>query len=918
MRRKTTLSLILTFLLVLLFSNLNAQTTGKIAGMVSDGSNNEPLAGANVIIEGGNLGASVGLDGSFYIINIQPGNYVVSVQMIGYETVQVENVQVSVNRTSYLDLTLNPAIMEGEVIVVQASKISTKKDQTSSMRTVSSEQLDILPIENLGGVVAMQAGVVNGHFRGGRSNEVSYMIDGLQVDDAFSGEGRTVELETESIQDLEVITGTFNAEYGRAMSGVVNAVTKDGGDRYSASFSSSFGNYLTSHDDIFIGLDNSDINRNQDYKFQVSGPILKNKLSFFLNTRLQDNKNHLNGIRRFRVGDFSDFAAGNFFSIFDPENPWGYSEHTGDGSYVPMNRSENLSILGKLSYKMFNNLRLSFLYSRNDDEWHSYDHSYKYNPDGRAYARRNSDLYLFQLNHTISQSAFYELKLSYLNNYDGWYLYEDPRDERYIGDAYHGNSGETGFWTGGQDKEHSETYQKDFNTKFDFTWQISSKHLIKTGLLYTRHNLINEWHEIRNLYVDDEELANYWEFNQDGEVSYPNYVASIAADTTRYADVYDVKPIEFSAFIQDKMEYEDMVINLGLRMDYFDPSTVYPSNRRNPDANPLYQTNETTKTEYLDADTKIQISPRLGLAYQLGNKAVLHFSYGHFFQMPPMSALYTNNSFLYWRPDHSATMGNSQIKAQKTVKYEIGLGQELMKGIWLDIVLFYSDIYDLQSAIVETAYNQTRYGLYSNKDYGNAKGLEFKVDMNYGSLYSYLNYTLQYTRGNADNPTQTFNRAGGNIDPVNKLIPMSWDQRHTLNLTVGYAKPNYGLTMTSYYNSGAPYTWSPITKNIQSRVNLYPNNDYRPSRYTVDLSGFYNLRVFEDFELRITLNVYNLLDRLNEQWVYGSTGRAYTDVIEDSDLGNHRSDFNDYEDRIKNPDAYSAPRLVKLGFGVAF
>ena len=69
---------------------------------------------------------------------------------------------------------------------------------------------------------------------------------------------------------------------------------------------------------------------------------------------------------------------------------------------------------------------------------------------------------------------------------------------------------------------------------------------------------------------------------------------------------------------------------------------------------------------------------------------------------------------------------------------------------------------------------------------------------------------------------------------------------------------------------------------------------------------------------RIDLTVYNLLDRLNENWVNGQTGRAYTAIIKDTDLAGHRSDFNDYEDRIKNPSMFSAPRMVKLAIGVQF
>ncbi|HHE55113.1 MAG TPA: TonB-dependent receptor, partial [Caldithrix abyssi] len=173
----------------------------------------------------------------------------------------------------------------------------------------------------------------------------------------------------------------------------------------------------------------------------------------------------------------------------------------------------------------------------------------------------------------------------------------------------------------------------------------------------------------------------------------------------------------------------------------------------------------------------------------------------------------------------------------------------------------------------------------------------------------------QYTRGNADNPEQTFTRAGASMDPIPTLIPMSWDQRHTFNATVGYHKGNLGATLTGYYNSGTPYTWSPIILNPVSRVNLFPNNDYMPSSYSVDFFSYYKFKLFKLFDAQIELSIYNLFDRLNPVWVYGSTGQPYTTIIQESDRSNHRSDFNEYEDRIKNPSAYSAPRMVKLGIG---
>ena len=258
-------------------SLVQAQTTGKIAGKVTDKENGQSLPGANVLVEGTNRGTAADLNGDFYILNLSPGTYTLRVQMLGYETVRVENVRVSVNRTANVEVQLRSTTLTGEEVVVTAEQIAIKKDQTSSVRNVSSDQIEILPVESVGAVVSMQPGVVAGHFRGGRITEVSYLIDGLQVDEAFDGEGKTVDVEPEVIQDLEVITGTFNAEYGRAMSGVVNAVTKDGGQAFHGSFSGELGNYYTSRDDIFLGLESSDIDRNQDYKFQLSGPLFTKK-----------------------------------------------------------------------------------------------------------------------------------------------------------------------------------------------------------------------------------------------------------------------------------------------------------------------------------------------------------------------------------------------------------------------------------------------------------------------------------------------------------------------------------------------------------------------------------------------------------------------------------------------------------------
>ena len=882
-------------LLILSISNLLvAQTTGKITGTIKDSETNEVLIGANIIVDGTYSGAATDIDGTYYILNVKPGTYSLTVNMIGYKQVKMENVRVSVNRTSTINAMLEPTVIEGETVIVEVDAITTRKDQTSTIKNISTDQIAKLPVENIGAVVGMQAGVVEGHFRGGRYNEVTYLIDGIQVDEVFGGSNSAVEIEPEVIQDLEIITGTFNAEYGKAMSGVVNAVTKDGSNRFEGSVSTAFGNYFTKNNDIFLGLDNKQVDRNQDYKFQISGPIIKDKIHFFVNTRLQDNKNHLNGLRRFNVTDSS-----NFYSVNPLE--W-YSENTGDSSFVSMNGSNNQSILGKLSFSLFDGIRFSTMYSLNQDTWNGYDHGFKYNPDGMGSSHRRTDFFSFHWNHLISQKFFYDIKLSSMKNYGGSYLYENPLDSSYVHDRYLESYG-PGFFMGGQQKDHSERTSDILGAKFDFNWQVNKNHSIKSGFQYSNYTIDNKWRQIRNEYFGtaEENLI---------------YKPKVFPDSTLYADIYTVKPTELAAYFQDKMEFDDMVINFGLRYDLFDPNSDFPSERRNP--NNQLALPDSMMSTYPKADPQVQISPRFGLAYQLGGAAVLHFSYGHFFQMPPMYSLYENHSFLVAPSDYSTLMGNSELKAEKTITYEVGLWQELTEGMGLEVSLFYRDIYNLLSTRIISTFNQIEYGLYSNKDYGNARGLEVKLDYNSGFISSWINYTLQYTRGNADNPTQTFSRSGASMDPVNRFIPMSWDQRHTFNATVAYNKPIYGVSLTGYYNSGSPYTFSPIEESILSRVNLYPNNDYRPTKYHADLMAYYNFSISKKYKINFRLAVYNLFDRLNENSVDSKTGRAYTAVIKDTDRAGHRSNFNEFEDRIQNPAMFAAPRMIKFSTGINF
>ncbi|MCK5455859.1 MAG: carboxypeptidase-like regulatory domain-containing protein, partial [Melioribacteraceae bacterium] len=217
---------------IIFIAETYAATTGKIAGRITDAAG-EPLPFVNVIVLGTSLGAAADIDGYYSILNIPPGTYQVKASAIGYNATVVQNVKVSIGLTTSINFTLTEtSVSLSEDVVVIATKPLIQKDLTASTSVVGDELIKELPVTDLGDVLALQAGIVISpgggiHVRGGRSGQVAYQIDGVPVTDSYDGSS-VVEVNQNAVKEMQVISGAFNAEYGQALSGVINLVTKDG------------------------------------------------------------------------------------------------------------------------------------------------------------------------------------------------------------------------------------------------------------------------------------------------------------------------------------------------------------------------------------------------------------------------------------------------------------------------------------------------------------------------------------------------------------------------------------------------------------------------------------------------------------------------------------------------------------------
>lgn len=432
---------ILSLILLLPFF-IFAGTTGKLAGTIKDAQTGEPLVGANVIIEGTSFGAATNVNGEYVILNISPGRYDVKFSFIGYETIVMQNVTIIVDQTTLLPVELNPQTIQVDEIVVTARTPLVQKDVTSSISVITREEIDALPVSSFTELLSLQAGVTgsgsNLHVRGGRSNEVAYMIDGTIVVDPLLG-GLATDINNDAIQEMSLLSGTFNAEYGNALSGVVNIVTRDGADKFSAKLearTSEFGvdRYSSLHENRING--------------SLSGPIIIPEYNFFISGEIDKR-----------------------------------------GSYLPFGSNDTRSFFSKLTTTAIPFIKISLSNRGSVGKRQSYSHSYKYIPEQYLQRRTDSWQSTLSLTHTVANNIFYDVKASYFNQ--GYYsgINKDTADYLASNDTEYfeeyGNGFE--FYKKSDPPELYDSRSATADFKADAVWQMGSMNEVKFGASFKKH-----------------------------------------------------------------------------------------------------------------------------------------------------------------------------------------------------------------------------------------------------------------------------------------------------------------------------------------------------------------------------------------------------------------------------------------------
>lgn len=877
-------------LLLLCSSLLVAQNSGKLSGRVTDAKNNEGIPGANIVIKGTKMGAITDFEGNFFILNIPPGEYDVSGSMVGYGTITQRGVIVNANRTTTSNFVLMETTVEGKEVIVTAERPDVQREKTSTSDIRRGDEIMAIPgMRDLVSVIQLSSDVSDNHFRGGREGEELYLLQGMGIVNPLDNSTSFAPIMS-AVEEVEVITSGFSAQYGNAQSGVVNISMKEGrADKWTARVEMQarlpklkhFGpsvwdpagqpylRILDSWEKWKANNPNSfnpapfyaTVGNGFDSRYGKDSTTLA-QISYAL-WRLQAKRQYGQSYDNLTDnwgeatvgGPISDQAR--VFLAARTENEW---------NFLPTeepNRSR--TFMGNIVYDFRNGFNLRFS-SAVKKETRSVFRSTRTN--GFYYWTWDQDLSLgkqsidndqFGLRASYAPSAetFYEVKVNMLRNYqeDGSPVVDV---NGYVGDpfwsVYSSNSAPDNFYYGNLYDTFRKERTRTVSVDGAVTSQVTTSHMINSGIQVN-------WHSVD-----------------------VNNRRSVKSATSYKNEIYTAAPYEYAVYFSDKMEFEGMIANLGLRLDIWDQNVSYYADQYSPlrlkDGSQVMDMTQALKAE---TPTIGRLQPRLGISFPVSVTTVFHVNYGTNVQRPPLSQTVSQQT-----PRTGISqmiIGNPRLRPQTTNSYDIGVMHGLDEGFTIDISGYYKDVKDLIQQAFYVDSSGGYYSSFANRDYADIRGFKVGVAKRSGMLSGSVNYTYGVATGKNASPFNESPKFYEKDPSLNKLpnpkdILMDFDRTHNLVVTAVLAfDENEGPSLfgiypledmrfasSSFARSGRPYTYDD-----QGLGLLF--NQRSPSEYSTKIKITKDIRKFIGSRMSLYVEVNNLFDQriLSYQAVFGNT-----------------------------------------------
>jgi outer membrane receptor protein involved in Fe transport len=797
-----------------------AGVSGSIEGRILDKATMQPLIGANIAIVGTTTGTVSDRDGLYRFQNIRAGSYDLRFSAVGYATLILRMVGVRIDLRTRIDVSLEQSVTELQPIEITADMPLIQKDQGATAYSISSGKFTTLPVSTYEEVLSLQPGTtVDGHVRGGKTNEVTYLVDGLPVQDVFAGNAGT-SLPKSSVGTMTMYIGGFSAQYGNAMSGIVNIVTRGGTNTHQF-----FARVET--DNLLPSSVNKQTDRWKEVELAANGPIIKDRLMYY---------------------------TANTFTMTDTR--WWQDFEQILSSPI----SKEFSGLSKLDYIVDKSTRATVQGIYSVRQWHDYEFSWRYNLNGLPKRERDSYRVTAIVSHTLSENSFFTASLSnyYVRNVIGDQYDADTLHPFQYDFFYRYIVGGNRFW-------HADHQQNILTLKGDYSTLYDRTHMVTAGFQVNRYTIAS------TLEKYDPQYSYFGKPLEDKPL-----LATL--------DDYTYHPWSGSAYVQDKVEFtsDGSTLDFGCRWDVLDPAVSYPVIAYTQQADKSFSAT-VSGTKRASVKSQLSPRIAVTLPTSPANMIYVNFGiyyqnplFEYLYAGLTPSQIKTGTL--------TVAAGNPDLEPEKTIAWEVGYKHSIGMNLVASGAYFQKTVrnqLDTKTLVPTDSKVAGDYGFasYVNSAQAQISGFEAMLSREGDDRISgSVSYTYMVTEGTSEYVDQSLNYLQWGFPLYPQPYPLSWDQRHTLKadcsaLLFGDIRAN----ATASYNTGRPYTFFPTRDGFTADN---PNKVFLPNNARMDGTMFVNIKVMKKFRLdessqsslTVSFDVRNVFNKQNVQWV-DSNGR---------------------------------------------
>ncbi|HTT68405.1 MAG TPA: TonB-dependent receptor [Gemmatimonadales bacterium] len=824
---------------------LAAQTTGSISGHVREQATGAALRSAQVLVDG-RLAGLTDSSGAYQVRAVRSGWHRVSVRLIGFATAARDSVPVRSGEITGLDFQLqSQAVQLGAVTVEAAPDAVLDPLATSTVQHISADDLRHLPVSTLEEAVALSAGAVGGSYRGGRLGEQAFIIDGLGLKNQLDASTGTLGLNIppDVLTEASLVTNGFSARYGQALSGLINVVTRDGGDRWQgrAAYESDRG--LGSALDH--GLDR--------LVLEADGPLP-------------------GGIRLLGAVDATgrlDADPVNAPAPADPRDP-----RSANPNLLPHNSGEELDAAAKLTVPLAGRQTLRVFALHSLGQQLLFDQTYKYDLPFAPAQRVAGDLVSGHLQlvspPTAATPVVADLRVGYFGREFERGTLAAPVSYRFgafTGQAFHfvgedlARARDTTAAAGavpGFDRP-------DFST--NTPWGVPAFFM---GGASDGTIAWNRFREVRGQLDVDVGLSHDADVYVGGELvrqrveTFQRVLAFLpVGDSVPPAAAAAFSPTSGAGYAEAQLRMQDLALTVGARYDAFDPHTTAVAGGR--------------------ITARGSLNPRLAVSAVL-HGATFVASWGRFSQAPDYQYM-VDAAFADTARTGRFRVGNPDLGFEQSTQYEFSVRARPTPNTSLKVNLFVKQLTGLVASVPFGVNPDST--IFGNTDYGSVKGLELLWERELKDWWGLrVSYTLQYATATSTNGFELLRPVTvvgtDTIFPGRVEFPLDYDRRHGVVAIFQARSPEgFGPRLLGVrplaalegaaifrFSTGLPYS---LTNAAGDSLLGPPNAERLPSQSTLDVLLRRPVRL-GPARGSVYLDVRNLLDTRNIIAVRRDTG----------------------------------------------